>query len=449
MSQVIDYIYNLILCYGWIGLTLYFTSLFLTKKVASPTFEYVYWASFTPISILVYFVLHSPLDLLVIGYSSVYTLCFFYEKFRFKGLILFHEVFYLYFVEIIFSAFFALITQNTYNYLIQSQSQLYQACVNGLAYFLVLVYYGLSLKKVVPTRLRLDTIKPTSLAIIWIVTLITFIFTCMLDLSLNHMKLIELSISSTFIFVSIIMVILILIGGTVLVSKIATNSVLSHENAMIEKQLQAQLSHYHQLEKSMLETRKIKHDMRNHLITMRHLMQEGHYDQVNQFIDALDVRIQSASSDIVTGNDIFDAILYEKFRLANENNIQIDFKGHLPSDIGIQAVDLCTIISNSIDNALEACLRLSPQDRRWISISSHVLHQQWLFEVKNASLPVNIPIGGFPKSKKPGEKNHGLGLVNIRDSVQKYDGTFEIGYTGNAFELNTVIQLLEHPYPHS
>ena len=120
-----------------------------------------------------------------------------------------------------------------------------------------------------------------------------------------------------------------------------------------------------------------------------------------------------------------DAIFNEKYQRAREEGIVIRFQVNDLSQISIPTDDLVVLLSNLLDNAIEACLRL-PEDR---AIACSLVHEEeLLLSIRNTSPAVQIENGRIETSKEP-KAEHGFGLAAVRDILMRLEGEYVMDYS--------------------
>ena len=124
-------------------------------------------------------------------------------------------------------------------------------------------------------------------------------------------------------------------------------------NQVIENQLNQQLAYYERLEEVNQETRAIKHDIKNHMLVIGELLEAEEIDELKRYVVDITHSIVINKNVIQTGNSIADAVLNEKYWIACDNKINMTIDVQLTKHMKIASVDLCTILANSIDNAIE------------------------------------------------------------------------------------------------
>lgn len=205
---------------------------------------------------------------------------------------------------------------------------------------------------------------------------------------------------------------------------------------MMEKQVELQISHYEELEKIDAEIRKFRHDYTNHLQSILSLIHMKEYSQAEEYIEKLQKeKHKYGALSFYSGNKLADAILADKSALLNEN-CRIDYSGIMPNSIA--NVDLCVILSNSLDNAIEACREISSPCT--ISVSAGEQQGYFVMSVKNPTTRSDS-FYDIPITTKSEKEQHGMGLFNIESAVRKNNGQMKIKCENGVFELMITMKL--------
>ncbi len=189
-------------------------------------------------------------------------------------------------------------------------------------------------------------------------------------------------------------------------------------NKILENQVQIQLKHYEKSEKINTEIRRFRHDYNNHMNCMKSLVQSGRYDELMDYINNISDAFPQSGFLYNTGNYIADAILTDKLENARKNGTNISFKGIISPSIN--NTDLCIILGNILDNAVEACEKIDGEKE--IFVFGGYQHGYFILIVKN---PISCHVqteNGIPATTKPDTAYHGFGLQNVESVVKKYDG---------------------------
>ena len=194
---------------------------------------------------------------------------------------------------------------------------------------------------------------------------------------------------------------------------------LQHQSAKL------QTENYLALEKSYRSQRAASHEFKHQLGLIRDLLAEGRPEEAQRYIDQLQGQQNARIFAVNSGNPIVDAIFNEKYQRAREEGIVIRFQVNDLSQISIPTDDLVVLLSNLLDNAIEACLRL-PEDR---AIACSLVHEEeLLLSIRNTSPAVQIENGRIETSKEP-KAEHGFGLAAVRDILTRLEGEYVMDYS--------------------
>ena len=204
-----------------------------------------------------------------------------------------------------------------------------------------------------------------------------------------------------------------------------------------QRQLERQKIHYEQLRERDRTTRKFRHDIRNHFFELSGLMKENKLDQAMKYLEEMTGQFLEVQKIIHTGNDIIDAILNEKYRECMQKGISMAVEGMVYAALAISDYDICTILVNAMDNAVEACERIAGGEK-WIRVSIGMYQEYLHLVIKNSSLE-DVDL----KTKKRDKHNHGFGFENLRESVEKNHGMVCVRAENGIFELDVVVKAFE------
>ena len=141
-------------------------------------------------------------------------------------------------------------------------------------------------------------------------------------------------------------------------------------------------------------------------------------------------------SNVNTHHAALDALLNQKALVAKNRKIDIQFSVNDLSPIKIDMVDLTVVISNTLDNAIEACEKLPETDRQ-IYVQALLEEDELFYAVRNKSLPVNMIANQLPVSTKENPSFHGYGLQNVHTTLEKYHTLYAMDYENGWFEFAT------------
>ena len=196
-------------------------------------------------------------------------------------------------------------------------------------------------------------------------------------------------------------------------------------------------THYREVENMYRQIRGWRHDYRNHIQMMKVLAANGDMDALKAYLDELDTDLNTMDTVVKTGNPMADAILNSKISLARSRNIPTQVDAHIPVKLKMSELDLCCIIGNLFDNAMEASMAL-PEEKRMIRVYMDMKGTQLYISFTNFTAAKKLSkVGrGFKTSKGEG---HGFGLVRIDDIVSRYDGYLSRNSEDGAFTTEILI----------
>ena len=183
-----------------------------------------------------------------------------------------------------------------------------------------------------------------------------------------------------------------------------------------------------------------RHDYHNHIQALQASMALGKYDEVNAYLRQLNDDLTGVDAVIKTGRVMVDAILNGKQNIAAQNEIPVNAKAKIPDGTPLTDVELCVVIGNLLDNAIEENKKL-PQERRFIRVYIGRKNTQFYLAFTNAA--------GKKREKKErmflSEKgaDHGFGLVRVESIVKKYGGQFFADSEDGGFTAEILIPLRE------
>ncbi len=207
---------------------------------------------------------------------------------------------------------------------------------------------------------------------------------------------------------------------TTLFSLSCLNVSWKERQEMNDTLLKMQEKHYLYLEQRNEETKKFRHDIRHHLYVLQNLLNHNQQEEAIQYISTM-FDITSPDSHLVTvGHQVVDAILSQYSYECQQRDISFHIEGMLPSSFSVDNYDLCIIFSNLLQNALEASEKCEKKE-----IFLTIRYDEnfiFIMEKNHLAKTQNTGIFFLTKTQKKDKENHGYGLMNIGESVRKYDG---------------------------
>lgn len=196
-------------------------------------------------------------------------------------------------------------------------------------------------------------------------------------------------------------------------------------------------THYREVDNMYRQIRGWRHDYRNHIQAMKVLAANGDIEAIKAYLDELDTDLNTVDTVVKTGNAMADAILNSKISLARSKGIQVRCDALIPVKLKMSELDLCCIIGNLFDNAIEASLPL-PEAERLIRVYMDMKGTQLYISFTNFTAAGKMKKVGkvFPSSKGDG---HGFGLVRIDHIIERLDGYLSRNSEDGAFTTEILI----------
>lgn len=215
-----------------------------------------------------------------------------------------------------------------------------------------------------------------------------------------------------------------------LLSKLVDRRLAAYQRELIE-------IHYAEVENMYRQIRGWRHDYRSHIQVLKAHAAQGDWDALRAYLDELETDLAAVDTVVKTGNPMADAILNSKISLARSKHIPVQADASVPVALRLSELDLCVILGNLFDNAIEASMAL-PEDKRLIRV---------YIEMKGPQLYIsftNFTAGG-KRSKREGRfrttkgEGHGFGLVRIDAIVERLGGYLSRNSEDGAFTTEILL----------
>ena len=214
---------------------------------------------------------------------------------------------------------------------------------------------------------------------------------------------------------------------------LSQNAYIKKSNDMYKEHMTLQKQHYEHMLLQYEELRKFRHDVKNHMLALNSMCTSEDNSQIKKYLSQLTNEVSSKKPVEYTGNRELDAVIAPFVLEAESKNIKVQFKGRVSVDVAIDMFDMCTIISNLLNNAIEACEKIQ-EDKRIIEFEIAGYNSQIFISVSN-SYDMESIINQKQKfiTTKEDKLNHGIGLENVSRTVKKYDGDMRISQENERF----------------
>ncbi len=167
---------------------------------------------------------------------------------------------------------------------------------------------------------------------------------------------------------------------------------------------------------------KLFHDFHNHIGALRQLLSHERYREAVQYLDALQEPVRGLADTVWTGDGTLDYLINSKAAAAETDGIDFQIQVEFPRHTNIRSADLCAILGNLLDNALEAARQVPEDKARFVSLAVRRIHQMLVIRVENSYSAAPIQENGELKTTKAAGGLHGWGLKSAQTAADKYDG---------------------------
>ena len=197
--------------------------------------------------------------------------------------------------------------------------------------------------------------------------------------------------------------------------------------------------HYAEVENMYRQMRGWRHDYRSHIQAMKAHAAQGDWQAVGAYLDTLETDLAAVDTVVKTGNPMADAILNSKISLARSKRIPVQADASIPVALKISELDLCVILGNLFDNAIEASLTL-PEEERLIRVYIDRKGPQLYISFTNfTAAKKQRKVGGIFRTTKGG--GHGFGLVRMDTIVERLGGYLTRNSEDGAFTTEVLLPL--------
>lgn len=214
--------------------------------------------------------------------------------------------------------------------------------------------------------------------------------------------------------------------------KLQQNFRLSTEISLLEQEEHSLNQYVEEAKTRYDETKSFRHDIRNHIAVVKNLLQSGKLEEAVSYMEDMDDMAEKMSFPCSTNNPVVDILVGNKLGIAKSMGIDVDCSLLLPYPCSLKDIDICIILSNALDNAIQAVKRLDAGMEKYIHVSGRIQGDFLMMEIENSFHGK----GAFKK---------GTGLSNVKKVAEKYGGAMSIEAQENKFVLHVLLIISQHP----
>ena len=206
---------------------------------------------------------------------------------------------------------------------------------------------------------------------------------------------------------------------------------IEEEYTILQHKIKTEMSNVTALMDAYSQQRKLTHDFAGHLSAIRSLVFQNEIPRLQEYISNLCNQLNTAILPVRTNNLIIDAILNQKYAIANKNNIQMDFQFNDLSDFPMKDEDIVIVLTNALDNAIEACNRVDSNKVIQVKIISN--SSDAIISIRNTYKPNENVTKGI---------KHGFGIKNMKGALKKYNTNLIVAEMSDWFQVTARIPKL-------
>lgn len=207
---------------------------------------------------------------------------------------------------------------------------------------------------------------------------------------------------------------------------------IMEQNKYYDKQLET-------IKTSLQTTNSIRHDLKNHMFSIRSLIESGDKEESLGYISNILNDIGARKDYSATGNTVIDSIINFKLQEAEHRDIRTDLDLRIPEKLEIPSFDMTIILGNLLDNAIKAAYKVN--ENRFISLKMKYDKGRLMIQADNPYVGEINEENGKILTTDDDKENHGMGLQNVKKVIQKYNGIMNIDYSSNIFSVSLLMYL--------
>jgi hypothetical protein len=204
--------------------------------------------------------------------------------------------------------------------------------------------------------------------------------------------------------------------------------------AVMEKLIETDEQNYKLIEDKYNEMRQLKHDIRNQINIAKQLFQSDKAEGMTH-LNLLSDELAKSDGICCIGIPVIDAIINLKMKEAADNGIKCITKINADKSICTDKMALCRILANTLDNAIEACIR-NGGNNKFIYFVLSQQDKNLFIRISNSSHSINVD---NPETEKCDKGQHGLGLMSVRTAVKQLNGIMNMSYENNIFTIELLL----------
>ncbi len=250
-----------------------------------------------------------------------------------------------------------------------------------------------------------------------------------------------------YIIVMVVISFLLLVAANIVVFYLFERQQKLYENELraelINNQIHSQMEYYKSLSEQQKLSNKTLHDLKHNMYAVREMVTKGETAYAVQKLDEIYGNIMKGQPISNTGIDALDTLINMEYEHMKKNNIAFNINVHMLPENTFDIFDICALLGNLLDNAIEACSKVD-SDKRYISLKIMPIKGALSIVIENSvSAKVEIVRNSVAvRTTKSDKRLHGIGLESVKNIVEKYDGEIALSCTEDVFSVDIFMKLI-------
>lgn len=223
------------------------------------------------------------------------------------------------------------------------------------------------------------------------------------------------------------------------------NLLMTQQHRLMEKQLIMLTNYTHQLNIQIEERRRAVHDFRHHMRVVQTMAKKCGNQEITEYLNSLSEYTTVPGNfkvQVESGKPTVDALFYYYQSMAEIKKIDMNLQWILPGRFPLSDVEICTLLGNLLENAIEACERLEGEPVRKITLKTSVTECMWCITIENTYDGIlNLQNDSLPETRKSDTMYHGIGLSSVSHIVKKHHGSLDLLPKGKLFLVGITIPI--------
>jgi putative membrane protein len=212
----------------------------------------------------------------------------------------------------------------------------------------------------------------------------------------------------------------------------------NNRKAIIEQQNEYYVKQFDLVKENMNNVERLKHDMKNHIFALKTLYDNEEKDEYEGYVNELLKEMEGRKNLVNSGNIVVDSIVNYKLLGLLESDIELLVNANIPDKLEVSDFDLTTILGNLLDNSVRAVKET--KENKYLSIDMQYKSGRLIIRLVNSYKHVEqIKNGKYFTSTKKDKHKHGIGLLNVERTVEKYNGIIDMKLVDNRFEAMVIL----------